>query len=224
MLRGKLQVAGFMLIGLSGMMLILIRQPQTTTPMAVKDTTKTSQPQPPANTPIIPKKTAATNPSQSIKPSEQQKLPASKKSLVKRPSQVIDPKSLSKDTHIVIKLGDRRVYIYKNRKLKVSYPVGIGKAGWETPTGNYKVMDMQPHPVWEEPWTGKVILEGPNNPLGARWIGFWTDGRNSIGFHGTPAEKLVGQAVSHGCVRMRNQDVVALYEQVKLGTPITVKP
>jgi lipoprotein-anchoring transpeptidase ErfK/SrfK len=124
----------------------------------------------------------------------------------------------------VIKLRDRRVYVYKNKKLKVTYPIAVGKAGWETPTGNYKVMDKQRNPVWEEPWTGKVILDGPNNPLGSRWIGFWTDGRNSIGFHGTSAEKLVGQAVSHGCIRMRNRDVVALYEQVKLGTPVTVKP
>ena len=281
MLRGKFQVAGFMLLGLSGMMLLLIRQPQTTTPIALKDTTQTSQPQPsaktaivakktaatippqppaktaivakktaatnppqlpaktaivakktvatkppqpPAKTAIVAKKTAATNPPQSLKPSGKQKPPASKKSSVNPPSQAIDPKSLSKDTHLVIKLGDRRVYVYKNKKLKVSYPIGIGKAGWETPTGNYKVMDMQPHPIWEEPWTGKVILEGPNNPLGVRWIGFWTDGRNSIGFHGTPAEKLVGQAVSHGCIRMRNRDVVALYEQVKMGTPVTVKP
>ncbi|MBD2012719.1 L,D-transpeptidase family protein [Microcoleus sp. FACHB-53] len=262
-------------------MLILIRQPQTTTPIALKDTTPTSQrqqpaktaivakktgatnppqppaktaivakktgatnppqppaktanlakktgatnpPQPPAKTANLAKKTGATNPPQPLKPSGKQKPPASKKSSVNPPSQAIDPKSLSKDTHLVIKLGDRRVYVYKNKKLKVSYPIGIGKAGWETPTGNYKVMDMQPHPIWEEPWTGKVILEGPNNPLGVRWIGFWTDGRNSIGFHGTPAEKLVGQAVSHGCIRMRNRDVVALYEQVKMGTPVTVKP
>jgi lipoprotein-anchoring transpeptidase ErfK/SrfK len=262
MLRGKFQVAGFMLLGLSGMMLLLIRQPQTTTPIALKDTTPTSQrqppaktanlpkkttptnppqppaktanlpkkttptnpPQPPAKTANLAKKTGATNPPQPLKPSGKQKPPASKKSSVNPPSQAIDPKSLSKDTHLVIKLGDRRVYVYKNKKLKVSYPIGIGKAGWETPTGNYKVMDMQPHPIWEEPWTGKVILEGPNNPLGVRWIGFWTDGRNSIGFHGTPAEKLVGQAVSHGCIRMRNRDVVALYEQVKMGTPVTVKP
>lgn len=262
MLRGKLQVAGFMLLGLSGMIFILIRQPQTTTPIALKDTTQVSQPQPsvktpivpkkttvtnppqpsvktpnlpkktsatnppqpPAKTPNLPKKTVATNPPQPLKPSGKQKSPASKKSSVNSPSEAIDPKSLHKDTHLVIKLRDRRVYIYKNRKLKVSYPIGIGKAGWETPTGNYKVMEMQPHPIWEEPWTGKVILEGPDNPLGVRWIGFWTDGRNSIGFHGTPTEKLVGQAVSHGCIRMRNRDVVALYEQVKLGTPITVKP
>lgn len=243
MLRRKFQVAGFMLLGLSGMIFLLIRQPQTTIPIAVKDTTKTSQPQPlakkpivakkttatnppqpQAKKPIVAKKTTATNPPQSLKPSGKNKPPASKKSSVKRPSQAIDPKSLSKDTHLVIKLGDRRVYVYKNKKLKVSYPIGIGKAGWETPTGNYQVMDMQPHPIWEEPWTGKVILEGPDNPLGARWIGFWTDGRNSIGFHGTPTEKLVGQAVSHGCIRMRNRDVVALYEQVKMGTPVTVKP
>lgn len=243
MLRQKFQVAGFMLLGLSGMIFLLIRQPQTTTPITVKDTAKISQPQPPAKTanlakkttatnppqpPVktanLAKKTTATNPPQSLNPSGKQKPPVSKKSSVNSPSQAIDPKSLSKDTHLVIKLRDRRVYIYKNRKLKVSYPIGIGKAGWETPTGNYKVMDMQPHPIWEEPWTGKVILEGPDNPLGVRWIGFWTDGRNSIGFHGTPTEKLVGQAVSHGCIRMRNRDVVALYEQVKLGTPITVKP
>jgi lipoprotein-anchoring transpeptidase ErfK/SrfK len=224
MLRGKFQVAGFMLLGLSGMMFILIHQPQTTIPSPLKDTTQTNPPQPPVQLPTLAQKTVATNPSQPLKPTGKPKSPAPKKLSVKRPSQVIDPKSLSKGTHLVIKLRDRRVYVYKNRKLKVSYPVGIGKAGWETPTGNYKVMDMQPHPVWEEPWTGKVILEGSNNPLGDRWIGFWTDGRNSIGFHGTPAEKLVGQAVSHGCVRMRNRDVVALYEQVKLGTPITVKP
>lgn len=224
MLRAKFQVAGFMLLGLSGMMFILIHQPQTTIPSALKDTTPTHPPQPPAKLPTLAKKMVATNPPQPLKPSGKPKPPVPKKLSVKRPSPVIDPKSLSKGTHLVIKLRDRRVYVYKNRKLKVSYPVGIGKAGWETPTGNYKVMDMQPHPVWEEPWTGKVILEGSNNPLGARWIGFWTDGRNSIGFHGTPAEKLVGQAVSHGCVRMRNRDVVALYEQVKMGTPITVKP
>lgn len=225
-MRAKFQVVGFMLLGLSGMMFILIHQPQTSIPSALKDTTPTNPPQPPAQLPTVAKQTVTTNPPQPLKPSGKPKPPAPKKLKlsVKRPSQVIDPKSLSKGTHLVIKLRDRRVYVYKNRKLKVSYPVGIGKAGWETPTGNYKVMDMQPHPVWEEPWTGKVILEGSNNPLGARWIGFWTDGRNSIGFHGTPAEKLVGQAVSHGCVRMRNRDVVALYEQVKLGTPITVKP
>ncbi len=201
-----------MLLGLSLMSFLASCQSSTTTPNAAKSTIPISQRQPQHPQPSGKRQ----------QPSPQQ--PPLKKSSVKRPSQVIDPKSLTKGTHLVIKLRDRRVYVYQNKKLKVTYPVAIGKAGWETPTGNYKVMDKQRNPVWEEPWTGKVILDGPNNPLGSRWIGFWTDGRNSIGFHGTSAEKLVGQAVSHGCIRMRNRDIVALYEQVKLGTPVTVNP
>jgi lipoprotein-anchoring transpeptidase ErfK/SrfK len=207
MLRSKFQVTGLMLLCLSVMILILSCRQQTKTPSAPKVTATTSQPQ-----------------QEHLSPVGKQQQPPSKKSSVDRASQEIDPKSLTNGTHLVIKLRDRRVYVYQKKKLKVSYPIAVGKAGWETPTGNYKVMDMQRNPVWEEPWTGKVILDGPKNPLGVRWIGFWTDGVNSIGFHGTYAEKLVGQAVSHGCVRMRNRDIVALYAQVKMGTPVTVKP
>jgi lipoprotein-anchoring transpeptidase ErfK/SrfK len=121
-------------------------------------------------------------------------------------------------------LSQRRVYVYQDNKLKVSYPIAVGKTGWETPIGSYKVIDMQRNPAWEHPLNGTVIPPGPDNPLGLRWIAFWTDGRDFIGFHGTPDEKLVGQAVSHGCIRMRNKDVLALYALVKLGTPVTVEP
>ncbi|WP_009632488.1 L,D-transpeptidase [Synechocystis sp. PCC 7509] len=134
------------------------------------------------------------------------------------------PARNTQTTNLVLKLSDRRVYLYRGDKLATSYPVAIGKAGWETPVGSYKVMEMQRDPVWEHPWTGKLVPPGAKNPLGARWIGFWTDGKNFIGFHGTPQEKLVGQAVSHGCVRMRNQDILALYAQVDVGTPVTVNP
>lgn len=128
------------------------------------------------------------------------------------------------NTNLVIKLSDRRVYLYRNNILETSYPIAIGKAGWETPVGSYKIIEMQRDPSWQHPWTGKVIPPGAENPLGARWIGFWTDGRNFIGFHGTPQEKLVGQAVSHGCVRMRNKDILSLYAQVNIGTPVIVTP
>lgn len=131
---------------------------------------------------------------------------------------------ISQNINLVLKLRDRRVYVYQNNQLKNSYPVAIGKEGWETPIGSYEVIDMEPNPVWEHPWTGELILEGPNNPLGSRWIGFWTDDVNFIGFHGTPKEELVGQAVSHGCVRMRNQDIIALYDQVSIGTSVKVEP
>ncbi|MEW6498510.1 MAG: L,D-transpeptidase [Cyanobacteriota bacterium] len=143
------------------------------------------------------------------------------------PSEEITPvESINNDinTHLVVKLSDRQVYVYQNNQLKVSYPIAVGKPGWETPLGRYQVLTMQRNPAWQHPWNDKVIPPGPDNPLGARWIGFWTDGRNFIGFHGTPNERLVGQAVSHGCIRMRNQDILALYALVKIGTPVTVEP
>lgn len=128
------------------------------------------------------------------------------------------------EINLVIKLRERRVYVYRGDRVDKSYAIAIGRRGWETPTGTFKVLHMERDPSWEHPLNGQVIPPGPNNPLGARWIGFWTDGRNFIGFHGTPNERLVGQAVSHGCIRMRNRDVEDLYEIVKVGTPVTVEP
>lgn len=127
------------------------------------------------------------------------------------------------ETRLTIKLRERRVYVYQGDRVQASYQIAIGRAGWETPTGNFRVIQKIEDPAWEHPWTGEVIPPGPNNPLGTRWIAFWTDGKNSIGFHGTPNERLIGQAVSHGCIRMRNRDAIALYELVKIGTPVTVQ-
>lgn len=127
-------------------------------------------------------------------------------------------------THLVVDLSDRKVSIYRSQKLQASYPVAIGQAGWETPTGKFQITQMQTDPAWQHPITDQLIPSGPDSPLGARWIGFWSDGHNQIGFHGTNQEDLIGQAVSHGCVRMRNQDIVALYQQVAEGTPVIVQP
>ncbi|NEQ40194.1 MAG: L,D-transpeptidase [Okeania sp. SIO3I5] len=126
--------------------------------------------------------------------------------------------------HLVIKLSDRRVYVYQDDQLKTSYRIAIGREGWETPTGTHKVIQKISNPSWKHPFTGEIIPPGPENPLGERWIGFWTDGTNYIGFHGTPNEETVGQAVSHGCVRMFNQDVLALFEKVGIGTTVLVEP
>lgn len=125
---------------------------------------------------------------------------------------------------VVIKLSKRRVYVYQHDQEIASYPIAVGKKGWETPQGDFSVIQKIDAPSWQNPWTGKVIPAGPNNPLGERWIGFWTDGKNFIGFHGTPGEHLIGQAVSHGCVRMKNKDVKALFEHVELGTTVKVEP
>ncbi|NJO79910.1 MAG: L,D-transpeptidase [Cyanobacteria bacterium RM1_2_2] len=125
---------------------------------------------------------------------------------------------------LVIKLSERRVYIYKKEQVKTSFPVAIGRSGWETPTGKYTVIQMQHDPIWQHPFTGELVPPGSDNPLGARWIGFWTDGTNYIGFHGTPNEASVGQPASHGCVRMYNRDVIQLFEMVQIGTTVEVVP
>ena len=126
------------------------------------------------------------------------------------------------ETRLLLNLKKRRVFVYQGQKIIASYPVAIGRRGWETPTGQFRVIQMVREPVWEHPFTGQLVPSGKNNPLGARWIGFWTDGANFIGFHGTPQENLIGRAVSHGCVRMRDRDIKALFEKVQIGTSVIV--
>ncbi len=126
-------------------------------------------------------------------------------------------------TQVVVDLSDRRTYVYAGDEVIASYPIAIGKKGWETPTGSFQIIHMRHYPIWRHPITGKVFEAGTDSPLGDRWIGFWTDGRNEIGFHGTPEIDLVGTAVSHGCLRMRNSDVRLLYDQVSLGTAVVVR-
>jgi len=140
------------------------------------------------------------------------------------PPEEESPAETTQVTRLVIKLSERRVYAYRGDLPLTSYPIAVGKDGWETPLGAFQVLQMLRDPAWEHPWTGEVVPPGPNNPLGDRWIGFWTDGKNYIGFHGTTAEELVGQAVSHGCIRMLNKDVRALFEKVAIGTPVIVQP
>jgi lipoprotein-anchoring transpeptidase ErfK/SrfK len=125
---------------------------------------------------------------------------------------------------LVIRLSERRVYVYDREQVITSYPIAIGRSGWETPTGEFEVIQMLSNPTWEHPFTGELVPPGAGNPLGSRWIGFWTDGTNYIGFHGTPDAETVGQAASHGCIRMYDQDVQALFEIVQMGTPVVVRP
>lgn len=123
---------------------------------------------------------------------------------------------------LILKLKEKRVYVYRGDKLLKRYPVAIGKKGWETPTGEWQVMEKIKNPAWTSFKTGEVFPAGVENPLGSRWIGFWTDGKDVIGFHGTPNIKSIGTAASHGCVRMLNRDVKAMFRIVKVGTTVKV--
>ena len=143
--------------------------------------------------------------------------------------------------HVVMLRGRRRVFLLENGNLNNAFPVAIGMPGWETPTGRFEVLQKIPNPVWVHPVSGERVEEqGPDNPLGSHWIAFHRDclgrdahdgeawitikGCTTTGFHGTPHRWTVGRAVSHGCVRLYNEDVSALYRQVSLGTQVTVLP
>ena len=136
------------------------------------------------------------------------------------PQPVVNP---IEEVRLVLRLRERRVYVYRQNKVQASFRVAVGKGGWETPTGNFKITHMIKDPVWEHPWTGELVPAGADNPLGSRWIGFWTDGKNVIGFHGTPNPESIGRAASHGCVRMFDKDAQALFEKVEVGTPVIVE-
>ena len=136
-------------------------------------------------------------------------------------------------TKLLLRLSERRIYMIHDdpQKAVESFPIAIGKKGWETPLGSYRVEEMVVYPEFLrlDPNAPTRILKRfppgePTNPLGERWIGFAHGEGWTIGIHGTPNPELLGQAVSHGCVRMRNEDVIRIYERVQVGTAVTVVP
>jgi lipoprotein-anchoring transpeptidase ErfK/SrfK len=126
-------------------------------------------------------------------------------------------------SHIVLSLQQRRLYLYRDDMLVSSYPVAVGADETPTPQGQFEISQMIVDPVWQSPWTGEVHEAGPNSALGLRWIQFAASDEGVFGFHGTPTIDSIGKAASNGCVRMRNEDVVALFNQVGVGTAVTVQ-
>ncbi|MBD1910655.1 MULTISPECIES: L,D-transpeptidase [unclassified Leptolyngbya] len=127
-------------------------------------------------------------------------------------------------THLLLRLGERRVYVYSNDVVMAAYPVAIGRANTPTPTGEFQVFEMVENPVWQSPWTGAVGDPGPDSALGLRWIGFAHMPNGVIGFHGTPTVSSIGQAASNGCVRLRNEHVLQLFQYAQIGMRVVVEP
>jgi hypothetical protein len=134
--------------------------------------------------------------------------------------------------YLLLKLKERRLYFVENevKQPPAGYPVAIGQPKWPTPIGKFQVNEMVENPDFlafdfndtKKPDRGRVP-PGPNNPLGLRWIGFAHAHGWQVGFHGTAKTKVLGQAVSHGCVRMANPDIVELFPRVKVGTTVIVE-
>lgn len=113
--------------------------------------------------------------------------------------------------------------IFRRLRLARTYRVGIGRIGFATPSGRYHIENKAVDPTWyvpDKPWAGdlrgRVIPPGPDNPIKARWLGFY----DGAGIHGTSDVASIGTRASRGCVRMRIADVKAVYRQIPVGTPI----
>jgi len=127
--------------------------------------------------------------------------------------------------YLTIDRGAFQLRLWKNLNLVKTYTIAVGMQGLETPAGTYTIDDKQVNPSWHVPdsaWAGslagQVIPPGPEDPLKARWMGFY----NGAGIHGTDEVSSLGTAASHGCIRMAIPDVIELYNQVPLGTPIYI--
>ncbi len=121
---------------------------------------------------------------------------------------------------------DARVVVYRiGGEAVLLWQVGIGREGHETPVGTYSIGEKLERPS-HMPEGGKSLPFGhPDNPLGTRWMAWNRDQRNtSFGFHGTSDPEGVGERVSEGCVRMRNEDVEELYELLPRDARVIVQP
>ena len=143
-----------------------------------------------------------------------------------------DPPPDPPSTYVVIRVKDRRLDLVRDGAATplASFPIAVGRKGHETPIGRFKVEEKIENPDFQkfDPDDASrvlaVIPPGPTNPLGERWIGFIKGDGWTVGIHGTPHPELLGRAVSGGCIRMRNADVLRVYETVELGTPVIVRP
>lgn len=128
---------------------------------------------------------------------------------------------------ILLSLSRREISLQRDGKVVGSWPVVIGAPETPTPTGTYKVVNKVLNPKYQSTASGKINhTTGPAGPLGDRWMGFHSKGNNDFGIHGTPWPWWVDAraAVSHGCVRMKNEHVSLLFDQVDIGTPVVIKP
>ena len=136
--------------------------------------------------------------------------------------------AVSNTRRILLELGRRTISLYDGDKVLGSWPVAIGDPATPTPTGSFKIRNKVVNPQYQSTKSGKNNPTiGPNGPLGDRWMGFHTTASDQFGIHGTPPAWAwavnTRAAVSHGCVRMLNPHVHALFDQVEVGTPVIVK-
>ncbi|HET9837652.1 MAG TPA: L,D-transpeptidase [Candidatus Angelobacter sp.] len=122
------------------------------------------------------------------------------------------------ERRIIISIADRKLALLENGQVVKTYPIAVGSRHTPSPDGEFVVINRAQDPVYRH--RDKEIPPGKDNPLGTRWMGLSLKG---YGIHGTNVQSSVGKAASHGCFRMRKQDVEELYALVQVGDTVTVR-
>jgi lipoprotein-anchoring transpeptidase ErfK/SrfK len=127
---------------------------------------------------------------------------------------------------IVVNAKERRLYLVMDGGKALKYGVGVGRPGFEW-GGSKTVTRKQEWPSWtppaqmikRRPDLPRFMPGGPENPMGARAMYL---GSSLYRIHGSNEPETIGQAVSSGCIRMLNDDVIDLYTRVRVGTQVVV--
>ncbi len=129
---------------------------------------------------------------------------------------------------IVVNLAEMRMYYFRTPgHAPITFPIGVGREGLQTPTGKTTIIRKTAGPMWfptdrmreEKPYLPKAVPAGPSNPLGthALYLGWPT-----FLIHGSNKPWAIGRRVSSGCMRMYPEDIRKLFELVPVGTRVTV--
>ncbi|MBI2874772.1 MAG: L,D-transpeptidase family protein [Firmicutes bacterium] len=130
---------------------------------------------------------------------------------------------IRRDVRLSLNLAAHRLRMFEGDEPVKVFSVGVGKLDAGTPTGNFRIINKLINPTWFPPESvenKEPVPPGPLNPLGTRWLGL---SKSGYGLHGTNLPASVGQYVSLGCVRLFNDDVEWLTDQVMVGTPVEIR-
>jgi len=169
------------------------------------------------------------------RPEERFPLPAARPELIEPQywRQMVDDPTGERPGTVVVDTSNRFLYLVQENGKAMRYGVGIGRDGF-TWSGRGVIQYKREWPTWTPP--SEMIARQPElepyrhgmqpsleNPLGARALYIFKDGRDTIyRLHGATDERTIGKAISSGCVRLLNQDVIDLYQRVPSGSPILV--
>jgi lipoprotein-anchoring transpeptidase ErfK/SrfK len=128
---------------------------------------------------------------------------------------------------IIIDTGERYLYLVQPNDLAIRYGIGVGRVGFQW-SGVERVSQKQEWPDWRapsemvgrQPYLPRFMAGGPGNPLGARALYL---GHSVFRIHGTNQPETIGHAVSSGCFRLDNADVVDLYDRVQVGAKVLIR-